>query len=111
MLVRIVRMTFAPAAVDTFLDQFDESAPQIRAFPGCHHLELWRDLDAPHVCTTHSHWESEKALEQYRHSDLFQSTWAAVKPLFDDRPEAHSYTVARPASTIETPPSNSPTDP
>ena len=101
MLIRIVRMTFGPEAVDTFLDQFDESAPKIRAFPGCHHLELWRDLDAPHVCTTHSHWEDEDALEQYRHSDLFQSTWATVKPLFDDRQTAHSYTVSRPAATIE----------
>jgi quinol monooxygenase YgiN len=102
MLVRIVRMTFAPDAVGPFLDQFDESAPRIRAFPGCHHLELWRDLDAPHVCATHSHWESEEALEQYRHSDLFRTTWAAVKPLFDGRPEAHSYTVARPAHAIGT---------
>lgn len=101
MLIRIVRMTFEPDAVDTFLAQFDESAPKIRAFPGCHHLELWRDLNAPHVCTTHSHWESEAALERYRNSELFQSTWATVKPLFDDRPEAQSYTVSRPAERIE----------
>jgi len=101
MLIRIVRMTFTPEAVGTFLDQFDETAPRIRAFPGCHHLALWRDLDAPHVCTTHSHWESEEALEQYRSSDLFQSTWATVKPLFADAPNAHSYTVARPANVIE----------
>jgi len=101
MLIRIVRMTFDPDAVDTFLDQFDASAPKIRDFPGCHHLELWRDLDAPHVCTTHSHWESEEALEQYRNSELFQSTWATVKPLFGDRPKAQSYTVSRPATQIE----------
>jgi quinol monooxygenase YgiN len=53
------------------------------------------------VCTTHSHWKSEEALEQYRNSDLFQSTWSTVKPLFAARPEAHSYHVARPAETIE----------
>jgi quinol monooxygenase YgiN len=101
MLVRIVRMTFSPDAVEMFLDQFDETAPRIRSFPGCDHLELWRDLDAPNVCTTHSHWKSEEALEQYRNSDLFQSTWSTVKPLFAARPEAHSYHVARPAETIE----------
>jgi quinol monooxygenase YgiN len=100
MLIRLVRMTFAPEAVDTFLERFDETAPQIRGFPGCRHLELWRDADAPAVFTTHSHWESEEALEQYRHSDLFQTTWNDVKPLFDDRPRAHSYTVARPAQAI-----------
>jgi quinol monooxygenase YgiN len=101
MLVRIVRMTFAPEAVDPFLDRFDDTAPQIRSFPGCHHLELWRDADAPAVCATHSHWESPKALDEYRNSDLFRTTWAAVKPLFADRPQAHSYTVARPGDAIE----------
>jgi len=100
-LVRIVRMTFAPDAVDQFLDQFDDTAPQIRSFPGCKHLELWRDADAPAVFTTYSHWTSAEALDAYRESDLFRSTWSAVKPLFADRPEAHSYTVARPADAIE----------
>jgi quinol monooxygenase YgiN len=101
MLIRLVRMTFAPDTVEAFLDRFEQTAPQIRAFPGCHHLELWRDADAPAVFTTHSHWESEEALEQYRHSDLFQSTWSDVKPLFDARPRAHSYTVAHPAQAID----------
>ena len=100
MLVRIVRMTFQPDAFDQFLDQFDETAPQIRSFPGCHHLELWRDADAAAVCTTYSHWESLEALDQYRNSRLFRSTWSTVKPLFADRPQAHSYTIARPADAI-----------
>lgn len=97
MLVRIVRMTFRPEAVAPFLDHFDAAAPKIRSFPGCKHLELWRDADAPAVCTTYSHWTSDDALEVYRQSDLFRTTWAEVKPLFADRPRAHSYTVIRPA--------------
>lgn len=101
MLVRIVRMTFAPDAVDPFLDQFEDAAPRIRSFPGCRHLELWQDADATAVFTTHSHWTSADALNAYRESDLFRSTWATVKPLFADRPQAHSYTVARPADAIE----------
>jgi quinol monooxygenase YgiN len=101
MLVRLVRMTFAPDTVGTFLDTFDDSAPQIRAVPGCHHLELWRDADAPHVCTTYSHWTDADALDRYRESDLFRSTWRAVKPLFAAAPTAHSYTVARPAGPID----------
>ena len=100
MLVRIVRMTFSPETVDTFLDHFDNTAPKIRAFTGCHHLELWRDLDAPSVCTTYSHWAHEAALDRYRESALFRSTWDAVKPLFDDRPVARSYSVLRPADAI-----------
>lgn len=109
MLVRIVRMTFTPSDVDAFLAQFDESAPQIRAVSGCQHLELWRDVDTPAVCTTYSHWTSKTALNRYRNSDLFQSTWAAVKPLFDAQPVAHSYTISRPASTISA--SSSTSDP
>ena len=100
MLVRIVRMTFAPNAVKEFLDQFDETAPQIRSFPGCRHLELWRDADAPAAFTTQSHWKSTEALDVYRDSTLFRSTWSTVKPLFADQPHAHSYTVARPADAI-----------
>lgn len=100
MLVRIVRMTVAPDAAETFLDHFDDAAPRIRSFPGCHHLELWRDADAPAVFTTYSHWAGAEALDAYRESDLFRSTWATVKPLFADRPQAHSYTVARPADAI-----------
>lgn len=93
-------MTFAPEHVETFLEQFDEIAPQIRAFPGCHYLELWRDLNADAVFTTYSHWEDEAALDAYRRSDFFRSTWAEVKPLFAGRPRAQSYTVARPAHSI-----------
>lgn len=94
-------MTFHPEAVETFLDQFAETAPQIRSVPGCRHLELWRDDDAPTVFTTYSHWRSAEALDAYRESDLFRDTWGTVKPLFADRPEAHSYTVERPAAAIE----------
>lgn len=101
MLVRIVRMTFAPDTLGPFLRQFDETAPEIRAFPGCRHLELWRDRDTRHVCTTYSHWEHPEALEKYRESSLFRSTWAAVKPLFTDRPRAYSYEIARSAASIE----------
>lgn len=99
MIVRIVRMTFAPNRVDQFLETFDEVAPQIRAAPGCQHLELWRDLDTPHVLTTYSHWDSQDALDDYRNSELFTTTWSTVKTLFDERPRAQSYTVARTASS------------
>jgi len=94
-------MTFDPDRLDDFRAVFDESAPQIRAFEGCHHLELWRDADAPAVRTTHSHWADAEALDRYRHSDLFGATWAVVKPMFAARPVAHSYVVARPPGPID----------
>lgn len=83
MLLRIDRMTFKPDRVNAFLEQFDESAPKIRAVEGCHQLELWQD---PNVYTTFSHWTNEEALDQYRNSSLFRSIWAEVTPLFAARP-------------------------
>lgn len=100
-LVRIVRLTIRPEEVESFLEEFDTVAPKIRSFPGCSHLELWRDQDAPNVCTTCSHWSDEEALDAYRNSDLFRSTWGSVKPLFAADPEAHSYSVERAAATID----------
>ncbi|MEZ0607713.1 putative quinol monooxygenase [Fibrella sp. WM1] len=90
MLIRIVRMTFRADELDAFRAIFDGSRAKIRAFPGCQHLELLRDLDHPNVRLTLSHWESAEALETYRQSELFRSTWAITKVLFADRPIAFS---------------------
>lgn len=94
-LIRIVRMTFRPDAVIDFLALFDASSPQIRQFAGCHHLELWQDSAQPNVCTTYSLWAGEDALETYRRSDLFRSTWLDAKALFAAPPEASSYSRIR----------------
>ncbi|GAB3264972.1 hypothetical protein GCM10027347_32410 [Larkinella harenae] len=83
-------MTFAAGKVADFLTVFEQSKQQIRAFPGCLHLELLRDLDQPAVYVTYSHWDSPESLERYRHSELFKTTWAVTKPLFSDRPLAFS---------------------
>ncbi|MCB2377815.1 antibiotic biosynthesis monooxygenase [Hymenobacter sp. BT635] len=82
MLIRIVRMTFAPERVPEFLEIFRSSEDKIRQMPGCQHLELWQDADAPSVYCTHSHWESAEALNAYRGSGLFGQVWPATKALF-----------------------------
>jgi hypothetical protein len=94
-LIRLVRMTFRPDSVDTFLAIFDESASQIRSFPGCHHLELWKDAAGTNVFTTYSLWEDEAALEQYRRSELFTRTWSRTKALFSASPIALSHRQIR----------------
>ncbi|MGM9506494.1 putative quinol monooxygenase [Larkinella sp. GY13] len=90
MLVRIVRMTFQETKTADFLAIFEASKQKIRTFPGCLHLELLRDLDQPTVYVTYSHWETPEALEHYRRSELFNTTWAATKRLFADRATAFS---------------------
>ncbi|WP_420454810.1 putative quinol monooxygenase [Rubrivirga sp.] len=90
MLLRTVRMTFAPDRVADFLDLFAEARDRIAAAPGCHHLELWQDARFVNVLTTFSHWDSADALEAYRQSALFRETWARTTPLFAAAPVAHS---------------------
>lgn len=90
MIRRIVKMTFRPEACTEFLDIFHSSKEQIRQFPGCRHLELWRNTDPDHVFMTYSWWERPSDLEAYRQSELFRQTWSRTKALFADRPEAWS---------------------
>lgn len=93
MIKRIVKLTFQPALVPDFMTIFEESKDKIRAFDGNLHLELLRDLAQPNVLFTLSFWENEAALERYRQSELFQTTWAKTKALFADRPAAWSVEV------------------
>lgn len=90
MIIRIVKMSFQTDKVGEFLQIFHESAPQIRNFEGCHHLELYRDHENPNILFTYSFWESTRQLNQYRKSPLFENTWAKTKVLFDGKPEAWS---------------------
>jgi quinol monooxygenase YgiN len=90
MLTRIVKMTFHPEKTSDFLKIFRESASHIRAFEGCLYLELFSEQDKTNVYFTHSRWENKEALDAYRHSPLFSSTWAQTKILFSEKPEAWS---------------------
>ncbi|MFD2935866.1 putative quinol monooxygenase [Spirosoma flavum] len=90
MLVRIVRMTFLEDKLSDFHAIFNDSKHHIRAFSGNNHLELLSDPDQPNVRMTYSLWDSANALEAYRQSDLFRTTWAATKSLFAERAVAFS---------------------
>jgi len=90
MFVRIVKMSFSEEHIDDFLYNFEENKSKIRAFKGCHLLELYRDKNNSNIFFTYSYWESENDLEQYRQSDLFKSVWSKTKALFNSKPEAWS---------------------
>lgn len=83
-------MTFREENVSDFLQIFNESKEYIRTMQGCSYLELMKDLNQPCVFMTHSHWESEEDLNNYRRSDLFKKVWAKTKALFADAPVAFS---------------------
>lgn len=88
MIKRIVKLTFREDAVPEFLAIFEASKEKIRAFEGNLHLELLRDTAQPNVLFTLSLWENEQALEAYRQSELFKSTWEKTKALFAGKAEA-----------------------
>ncbi|MBF9255153.1 antibiotic biosynthesis monooxygenase [Pontibacter sp. 172403-2] len=93
MLIRIVRMTFREDRTAEFLEIFRHSKDKIRAFDGCHHVELLQDINRPNVYSTYSLWESEAHLNNYRDSPLFGQVWKATKVLFADKPQAWSNVV------------------
>ena len=90
MIVRIVKLTFQEEYINDFITISKESKELIRNFEGVKKLELLRCSTNGNVFFTHSHWESEDALEKYRQSELFKSTWAKTKPLFSEKAEAWS---------------------
>ncbi|MFT6882579.1 MAG: quinol monooxygenase YgiN [Marinoscillum sp.] len=92
MIKRIVRMTFKEENIDAFIAIFDDAKFKIRAMPGCQYLSLHRDHHQPSVYYTLSHWDSQQSLDDYRHTELFKTTWAATKLLFEERAEAFSLT-------------------
>jgi quinol monooxygenase YgiN len=93
MLIRTVRMTFRPEKLEVFIRLFSEVAPTIRSFPGCRRLELWQDVQCPHILTTYSVWEDEEHLDRYRQSDFFRETWNAAKDFFSGPASAASQRI------------------
>jgi heme-degrading monooxygenase HmoA len=89
MIVRIVKMEFKEHCIDKFIALFESKKEMIRNYAGCRHLELLQG-DGPQktVFYTYSYWDSEEALNNYRYSDLFASTWDATKILFSKKAEA-----------------------
>jgi quinol monooxygenase YgiN len=90
MLIRIVKLSFHPENIPTFLEVFETSKEKIRNFEGCRLLELYNDKAAKNIFFTYSYWDSEEDLNNYRHSDYFKDVWSNTKPLFNNKPEAWS---------------------
>jgi heme-degrading monooxygenase HmoA len=89
-MIRIVKMTFDPDKVDEFESLFNDNKHKIRAFDGCTHLQLLKDINTPNQYFTYSFWKHLDNLEAYRTSELFAEVWSATKKLFIAKPEAWS---------------------
>ncbi|TCC90572.1 antibiotic biosynthesis monooxygenase [Pedobacter frigiditerrae] len=90
MLVRIVKMHFAPAYVDEFKTLFNNIKLLISNFEGCKDVKLLQHETDETIFFTISKWQGADDLENYRKSNLFIETWAKVKPNFSSKAEAWS---------------------
>ena len=88
MVVRIVKMTFKEEKLSEFLAFLAQNKHKIREFPGCNMVEILQEKENPKVIMTHSHWDSEFDLENYRVSELFKYVWGNTKIHFSEKPEA-----------------------
>ena len=89
MVTRIVKMSFDKSNAALFLDIFNEHREQIRASEGCTFLELWHtEENDSTLFFTHSRWENEDHLNNYRDSDIFKIVWPKTKALFNASPQA-----------------------
>lgn len=90
MITRVVKMCFRSETLNSFYTLFDGVAPQIRTFPGCKEVKLLSSCEDPLILFTISKWEDLESLENYRHSDLFKTTWVKTKALFEHKAQAWS---------------------
>ncbi len=91
MIVRLVRLKFAPEDVQTFLDFYARSEEAIRRQEGCLSLSLLRETGDPAAFATWSTWRSSRDLQRYRRSSFFRDFWPTVKALLREPADAVSY--------------------
>ena len=87
MILRIVRMSFSPDKIQDFIKFSMKAKPQLkegRLFK----REIICGLRIFQCVLHKSKWISPEALEKYRQSDLFKSTWARTKVLFNESASA-----------------------
>ena len=97
---RIVKMTFTPEKCNDFEAYFDEIKHQVGNQPGCHGVKLLKDISNSGVYFTYSVWDTEAALNAYRHTALFGEVWPKVKAWFGAKPEAWSTVVLLESNNI-----------
>jgi len=90
MFIRIVKMQFQADRISDFLANFSENKYKIRSVQGCLFLDLYQDKKEKNIFFTYSGWESEKDLDHYRNSELFDKVWSETKTMFTEKPQAWS---------------------
>ena len=90
MITRIVKLSIESHKIEEFIKIFESKKSNISNFAGCTKLNLLYDPVRPNILYTISEWKTENHLQEYLDSGFFDDTWATVKKLFVDKPEAWS---------------------
>ncbi len=90
MIIRFVKLELESRYINDFKKFTAKEKEDIIAFKGCSFLEILQDVNHEHIFFSHSHWESEDALNVYRASSFFRGNWNQVKQWFAAKPEVWS---------------------
>lgn len=90
MIVRFVKLEIQNQHIADFKEFTSGEKEEIEAFEGCIFLEILQDVNNKNLFFSHSHWQSEEALNKYRDSVFFRGNWTQVKKWFATKPEAWS---------------------
>lgn len=90
MMTRIVRLSFKLQHRQEFLNIFEKHKASIQKFSGFHQIKLLEEIGNKGVFFTHSIWQKEESLEEYRASEYFKEIWTTIKPWFNERAQAWS---------------------
>jgi len=90
MIIRIVKLEIHKDHINDFRSLTHRERQDILNFGGCTFLKIYQDIHNDCTFFSHSHWENEKSLNIYRHSDFFQGNWKQVKQWFTAPPQAWS---------------------
>ena len=90
MIYRIVKLHFQTTKTECFLELFNQVVTKVNKQPGCIEMFMVQDIHNPAIFITHSKWEKEEDLNNYRNSKLFKVIWPTIKPWFEVKAEAWS---------------------
>ncbi len=93
MIYRVVKLHFQTEKIQDFLGLFDQVVSKVNKQPGCIEMYMTQDINNPEIFITHSKWESEIDLNNYRDSELFLNIWPTIKPWFEKKAEAWSMSL------------------
>lgn len=90
MIIRIVKLEIHPQHIEDFRLFTSRERDKILNSAGCTYLNIYQDVKYQGTFFSHSHWNCEDSLNDYRHSDFFRGNWSQVKKWFAAPPQAWS---------------------